>query len=344
MRIDLHITAATLTQVTDLGRQGHARHGISTNGASDQYSAQLATLLVGNSPGTPLLETTATKLSFWASTPILIAVTGAEVEVRVGESVQPQGQPLLVPADAVVSIGPVRRGLRHYVAIRGEIIVQRVLGSVAPDPILGTDGFLATSRCVALESDFVGVDHPWSRVPVYRIPHDLPSPATSTLVDVTEGPYLGEFPEARGALSADGYHVSPTSDHIGVRIAGASLRRQSGTELVSRGVPCGAIEVPPDGDMIALLRGRLVTAGYPVIAVATRVGRDVLGQLRPGAPVRFRFVDIDQAIQETHRRHASLLRVRDHVGRAFSGTGVAPPTIQYDLPTSTDRTHRRRPR
>ena len=39
----------------------------------------------------------------------------------------------------------------------------------------------------------------------------------------------------------------------------------------------GALELPPSAELILLLRGRIVTAGYPVIAVATRTSRDVLG-------------------------------------------------------------------
>jgi allophanate hydrolase subunit 2 len=58
-------------------------------------------------------------------------------------------------------------------------------------------------------------------------------------------------------------------------------------ELPPEGVVAGAIQVPPGGDPIVLLRNHPTTGGYPVAAVVTDDGIDALAQARPGVRVRF---------------------------------------------------------
>jgi antagonist of KipI len=53
----------------------------------------------------------------------------------------------------------------------------------------------------------------------------------------------------------------------------------------------GAIQLPPDGRPIVLLCDHATVGGYPVVATVVSADLGVLGQLRPGDPVRFEPVD-----------------------------------------------------
>jgi allophanate hydrolase subunit 2 len=57
----------------------------------------------------------------------------------------------------------------------------------------------------------------------------------------------------------------------------------------------GAVQIPPDGQPIAMLADRATTGGYPKIG--TIVGADIprLAQLMPGDRLRFDAVDLDEA-------------------------------------------------
>jgi allophanate hydrolase subunit 2 len=66
----------------------------------------------------------------------------------------------------------------------------------------------------------------------------------------------------------------------------------------------GAVQVPPDGQPVVLLCDHATVGGYPVVATVVRVDLGVLGQLRPGDPVRFEPVDrarADRARVEAQR-------------------------------------------
>ena len=85
--------------------------------------------------------------------------------------------------------------------------------------------------------------------------------------------------------------IGDTSNHIGLRLRRHRRRRpagaRTGDEVLSRGVPIGAVEVPAGDELMVLHRGRGVTAGYPVLAVVTATGLSRLGQARPGQSVSF---------------------------------------------------------
>ncbi|HYH33712.1 MAG TPA: biotin-dependent carboxyltransferase family protein, partial [Nocardioides sp.] len=292
---------------------------VAANGAGDQHAAAVASVLVGNSPGSPLLEVTATAMSFSLDRPALVAVTGAAEEVAVDGHPQPVWQPVVVPAGATVSVAEPTHGLRSYVALRGQLVAPRTLGSVAPDPVLGVGTRLAAGDRVEVRTDFHGLDHPHTRIPVFRLAVDRPVLRPDLAVEVTPGPEADQF--GPPAL-AGRFEVTQESDHVGLRLVGEAPARRGDAEILSRGVPVGAVQVPPGGGVLVLLRGRLVTAGYPVAAVATSVGVDRLAQARPGDVVSFRPVSVAAAVEQVRRRAAAMEALAARAGEALRAAGV----------------------
>ena len=66
--------------------------------------------------------------------------------------------------------------------------------------------------------------------------------------------------------------------------------------------------MPPDGAPILLLADAQTTGGYPVIAVAIAADMRRLGQLRPGAEVRFAETTIAVATDALRGQQAALDR------------------------------------
>jgi biotin-dependent carboxylase-like uncharacterized protein len=297
MADELAVERAGIAAVTDLGRPGLSRAGIPANGAADQHSAGVANLLAGNPEGAPLLEVTATALAFRASRAVVIAVTGAPCTLTVDGRPAPMWRPVRVPAGERVGVTAIREGLRVYVAVHGSLDVPRVLGSCAPDSLLGIGTWL----------------RPGTRLPLASValaPPDLDARATPPrfgspwTVDVTDGPEAADFD---GSLYDAEYTLSHASNHIGLRLHGPCPVTPRSGELLSRGVPMGAVEVPPAAELLVLMRGRPVTAGYPVVAVATRTARSLLGQVRPGQAIRFRHRTLEQATA-AYRAHRQAVR------------------------------------
>lgn len=316
LRVDL----AGVASLQDLGRTGWSRYGISRCGALDDYAARAANILAGNADGAPLIEITALDFACTPSADVLIAVTGAPADLTVGGSPAPRWEPVLVPAGAPIAIRRIRRGLRAYLAVRGSFEAPVVLGSCAPDPGLGTGSHLGAGEEIPLPHATPPVDHPFSRHPLFRLRPYVPRFGEPWTVDVTDGPEAAEFDLT--PLFTGEYVVGTNSNAVGLRMSGPIPARGVSGELLSRGVPIGAVEVPGGDELLVLHRARGVTAGYPVPAVVTTTGLCTLGQVRPGQAVRFRRRTVEQAVA-AHRNHREQLAVlRQRVSAVFGSLRI----------------------
>ncbi|MDG4822280.1 biotin-dependent carboxyltransferase family protein [Asanoa sp. WMMD1127] len=271
------VRAGALTTVQDLGRPGYAHLGVPRSGALDGPALRRANALVGNPPGAAGLETTLTGCAFRLVADGTIAVTGATARVRVdGAEVGPD-EAVEVPAGALVDVGRATAGVRSYVAVAGGLDVPPVLGSRSTDTLSG----LGPPRL--RDGDLLRVGSPVGAVA--RLKATPPAPAEIVL-PVVLGPRHDWFTaEAVETLLTTAYAVSPQSNRVGARLAGAALARADAGELPSEGVVLGAVQVPADGQPLVFLADHPTTGGYPVIAVVTDV--TALAQARPGSTVRF---------------------------------------------------------
>nr|WP_201468754.1 biotin-dependent carboxyltransferase family protein [Microbacterium hydrocarbonoxydans] len=312
----LTIVEAGSTQITDLGRRRGPRYGVPVNGALDQRSARIANILVGNAENAALLEITALDLEFVADLDILIAVTGADGHLTIDGVGRPAGQPVSVRAGEVVALRQLQGGLRAYLAVRGSFDVPLLLGSCAPDSVLGFGGRLAAGATIALRQETPPFFNDHFAAELYSL--DVPRVPAGFVVDVTDGPDIGDFAGTADRLFEQPYLVTPTSNHIGLRMTGPLPERVSRGEVLSRGVPVGAVEVPPGDELLVLHRGRGVTAGYPVLAVVTSGSLDVLAQVRPGQRLRFRRVSSTVAAARARADLVALDALRLRVGSVFA--------------------------
>jgi biotin-dependent carboxylase-like uncharacterized protein len=320
MRNALVVERVGHATVQDLGRTGWTRLGVSGNGAADTYSARVANTLVGNAESAPLIEVTGSVFTVAACSPLLVAVTGAAQQITVDGRLQPAWEAVVVEPGRRLTIEMPRHGLRSYLALNGALAADYLLGSVAPDPLLGAAGHLAVGDVLRVESRFEMLDHPHFRLPLFRFGAERPALSDSLVVDVTPGPDAGRFDARLDEMP--GFTVSPQSDHIGLRLLGTVPDRSTTTEILSRGVAVGAIEIPPVGGLIVLLRGQPVTAGYPVVGVATATSLDLLGQVRPGDSVSFRVLPETDAIDALRRRRRHLEDLAQRVGTAYRHVGL----------------------
>jgi biotin-dependent carboxylase-like uncharacterized protein len=325
----LRIDRPGLSCLQDLGRYQGARIGQMTGGALDQYSATMANTLLARPPEAPLIELVAHDFAATPDTDLLVAVTGADADVTIDGHPQPQWEPILWPAGTRLSISRIRTGLRVYLAVHGRICGPRLLGSCAPDSVLGFGTVFARGDLCHLEVDCPKISQPCFGIPFFRLgarPHrftghwDIP---------LTDGPDIAEFGGSVDRLYHQDYTVGASSNHIGLRLGradhGPIPRRQARTEVLSRGVPIGAVEVPAGDEILVLHRGRGVTAGYPVLAVVTTIGLSRLGQARPGDTVRFRPVSTATAIADLRQQQAHLHEVGTRARTAFASLGIADP-------------------
>ncbi len=101
--------------------------------------------------------------------------------------------------------------------------------------------------------------------------------------------------EARALLAAARYTVKEDSDRMGLRLQGPPIAPPLGGEMLTEGVPLGALQVPPGGEPIISFVDLQTTGGYPVIAAVISADLPSIGQLRPRDEVRFEPVSLEVA-------------------------------------------------
>ena len=272
-----------LSTVQDLGRPGLAGIGVGVSGAADRGSLRLANRLVGNGEDVAAVEVTLGGLEVRARGDLTVALTGAPCPTTVDGRVVPVNTVLRVPSGAHLRLGRPERGLRSYLAVRGGIAVEPVLGSCATDTLAGL-GPVQPRPGVVLP-----VGEPPQAFPVVDV---APARSADDLVlAVVPGPRDDWFAEgALAALLSEPYEVTAESDRVGMRLSGPALARACGGELPSEGMVSGALQVPPSGQPTLFLPDHPVTGGYPVIAVVVAADVDRAAQARPGQRLRFRAV------------------------------------------------------
>jgi allophanate hydrolase subunit 2 len=89
------------------------------------------------------------------------------------------------------------------------------------------------------------------------------------------------------------------------------------------GLPLGAIQVSPDGRPTIMLADRPVTGGYPVPAVVITADVGRVARLRPGDPLTFAIVSIDEARAADQVAESSLAAIEPLASAAGDGTAWA---------------------
>jgi biotin-dependent carboxylase-like uncharacterized protein len=280
------VRVGPLALVQDLGRPGHAAVGVPRSGAADRAALRLANRLVANDDeGAPAIEVLLGGLTVRAHGVRTVALTGAPAPADVDGTPVAHFSVLSLRPGQTLTLGPPPTGLRTYLAVRGGLAVDDVLGSAATDTLSG----LGPAPLAAGDLLTVGPepDLPWLL--------DLAPVAPPTGETVTLRAVLGpraDWVEDPTALTRATWTVSSRSDRVGMRLDGEPLRRTDKRELPSEGMVRGAIQVPPGGEPVVFLADHPVTGGYPVVAVVVDADVDRAAQVRPGQSVRFRLVEV----------------------------------------------------
>lgn len=260
-------SAGWATTIQDAGRPGFGALGVSPSGALDQPARHLLNRLLGNPPDAAVVESLG-GVRLRVTGPAVVATSAERAPVSVE------------PGDEIV-LDPPPGALWAYLAVRGGIAVDPVLGSRSTDSRSG----LGPPHLV------VGTHLPIGPDPGTPIVADLAPPAapSATVVAVHPGPRADWFvPATLEDLTGGRWTVSTEVSRVGMRLDGPVLRRQVPAELPSEGLLPGAIQVPPDGRPVVMLADHPTTGGYPVLAVVDPTGLATIAQSRPGSTVRFR--------------------------------------------------------
>ena len=287
------LAAGPSSTVQDRGRLGYQRYGVAVAGAFDPLALAAANALVGNQPEVGAVEFTLAGDRYEvAAEAVRIAVAGDFAVAIDGAPAAPWRSHRLAHGQ-VLAIGAASRGARGYLAVEGGFAVPQVLGSVAThvrSRIGGLDGGpLKAGGRLPLARDAAEARAERALDPALL-------PARGLEIRVVLGPQHDQFaPQALATFLGSDYEVTAEADRMGLRLSGPRIEHLKGHNIVSDGIPLGAIQVPGTGQPIALMVDHQTAGGYPKIAVVIAPDVAALAQVRPGAKLRFRAVDAAEA-------------------------------------------------
>jgi KipI family sensor histidine kinase inhibitor len=249
------VAPGAFTSIQGGPRHGLASSGVPAGGAMDLASLAAANRALGNDPFAAALEITLLGPEVEALDDVHVAL-GREVHrLRRGERLQ---------------TGPVRRGVRAYLAIQGGF-AQPPPGEVTRP--LGAGETLPRGSPRALED---------------LATPELPLRWGEPLMEIRahRGPQWDFFASPEDFFDRE-FRVTPQADRRGIRLHGPALALLRRSDIPPEGTAPGAVQVPGDGMPIVLGPDRPVTGGYAKIATVVPEDFPLLAQARPGTAIHF---------------------------------------------------------
>lgn len=285
-------TPGPYTTVQDRGRFGYRHMGVPLSGSLDPLAHTAANLLVGNGSECAVLEITFFGPDLEVLDTADIAVTGAAMELTLNGSPVPQWKTLRVGRGDRLRFGSALKGCRSYLAVTGGFDVPLVMGSRST---------FVSGRIGGVEGRPLRQGDVLPRGPGVPLgtPRRLPSPPRyerEILLRAVPGPQDRYFSSSLHCFFSTRYRVTDKSNRMGCRLEGPAVNRDPGApqSIISEPTFHGNVQVPADGQPIILMVEQTI-GGYAMIATVVTADLFKAAQARPGDPLRFQRVTLDEA-------------------------------------------------
>jgi len=279
------LSHGVFSTIQDLGRKGFTHLGITPSGALDEYAYRWSQKLLGQNDANAL-EILLSGLKLQATAPTTIAITGADLDFCVNDILKPIWKTYNIKADDTLSFKSRKSGMRAYLAVKGGFDVSKFEGSYATtlkehkgSQLKSKDTLPFTPRTSTQKM----------RVPEKYIPN-YTSQLTLRIVLSYQHTYFTEAQKEK--FFSTTYTLTPQMNRMGYKLEGESIiPSQSG--IISEGITFGAVQIPPDGKPIILLKEQQTIGGYTKMGAVLPIDCFKLAQMPIGGSVRFEAISVE---------------------------------------------------
>lgn len=256
-----------MTLIVGLPEPSRYRFGLPPGGAFDPLALASANLAAGNAPAAPGLECTLVGPRLVARCDFAAAWRGALADIRVDQRPVPDTARFEVEAGSVIDVGPLRGGLRGWLAVGGGVAGRGPRWSAGPERL--TTGGYASAGARSTQARVAQIVRGDRREIAVRLgPHLVPA-------------------GLRRLLQRGSWQVTRAIDRVGLRISAQIDVPEIPRDLRSCGMQPGSVQWHPDGDLVVMGPDHPVTGGYlqPMTVLSGEMWK--LAQLAPGDAVRW---------------------------------------------------------
>lgn len=298
-----------LTTLQDTKRTGFAVHGILPSGPMDEFSVQLANLLVGNSPNEACLEIHFPGPVLEMEEDGIYVLTGADFTAQCSGRAVEVGCVFSAKAGDILTFTQKRFGMRTYLARAGGFGQPKWLDSNCPTPF----------RSIQIETNTK-----WT-LPEYNeiyVPFRRVSPLVLTFIQKKVVRFLPR-PEYLAYLSSDkkiGGKVLPNSNRMGMYLEPLAPFSFLRCEQLSGPVVMGSIQIVPSGNWIVLMADHQTTGGYPILGEVISADLPILAQAELNSNLYFESISWEEAVEARRRQAVFLQKIK---------VGISVPTFSF---------------
>ena len=312
--------------VQDLGRTGHLDHGLSRGGAADVLALHEGAALLGQPPGSAVVEMAGHGGVFEATEDLRIALTGAPMDAEMGGTALAWNASHVLPRGAVLAIGGAREGVFGYLHVGGGLETRALLGARSVHLAAGLGRPLETG-------DRLSVGAEDARGATGR-QLDVPPRFAGGIIRAVAGLHFESFPEDARARFADmAFTRDARGNRMGARFLpeGEGFANASGLSVLSEITLPGDVQVTGDGAPVVLLAECQTTGGYPRIATVIPADLPRVAQTAPGKAIRFAFVSRQDALKAERAERASRAALASQTRNLVSGPGDVSDLLSQQL-------------
>ena len=279
------------TTIQDIGRYGYSHFGISSSGAADLFSFRLGNIIVGDTEELAGIEMTLLGGDFKFNSDAVIAVTGSSFNLSLDSQEIPYNQSIYVKKNQILSVGITKGGAMSYLMVKGGIKTENYLNSKTTHVMSGMGGFMGRPL---KKGDILEIDKN-NEINITNIPNNLDEINTSK-IRINKGLQSSYFSDSTwAAFTSKMFTVSEVFSRMGIRLKGNPIHSSKGNEILTEGIPLGAIQVPGGGEPIISFVEHQTTGGYPKIANVISADLCKVGQLKPGDKFQFELISFEDA-------------------------------------------------
>ncbi|TMU56691.1 biotin-dependent carboxyltransferase family protein [Flagellimonas algicola] len=267
--------------VQDVGRFGYRDIGVPVSGVMDNDSAAKANKLLDNPKEAALLEITMTGPTLQFEAPTYICLSGAFLSPTLNNEPIGNYQVIQVTKGDILSYGRLEKGFRSYLAIKGGIQTDIVMGSrsqyhpVTPNKCLKDGSSVAYEETVSFEPAISGlkVDRKFEE----------------ETLEVYKGPEFSILSDAQlGSLFGKSFSISEKNNRMAYQL-GELIQGHKHSMLTSGTMP-GTVQFTPAGRLIILMKDGQTTGGYPRILQLSEDSICQLAQKKFGDTISFKLL------------------------------------------------------
>ncbi|MDA7572997.1 biotin-dependent carboxyltransferase family protein [Candidatus Pelagibacter sp.] len=284
------------TTIQDTGRNHLYHIGITVSGAIDQRNYKLSNSLVGNNLNEaviefayqgPLLKLKNGIVNFAITGDILFKIIRKNSTIEDGESYKNY----ILEDEDQIDIISTKNTVYGYLSVEGGFKLKKIWNSfstntkanIGPNKgkkySLGDKIFIINSNINKLVKKKINYIH-----------------SSDNLIRIIKGNNFDYFSKkAKEKFLNEEFLVTKLADRMGIRLKGHKLENIENTNIKSEGLVKGVIQVPADGNPIIMLSDHGTIGGYPKIANVITADLDNVGQLTPGAKIKFKEVSLEEA-------------------------------------------------